>query len=86
QLLSNNIGKKVSLKQIRKSFDNSFGKGSGKKVDLRCDRKGRISELWINLTGVVTDKSATELDVSNLLKSAINAGSTCFKGYVDRAD
>ena len=86
KLLSKNIGKKVTLKQIRKSFDSSFGKGAGKKVDLRCDRKGRISEFWINLTGVVTDKSAADLDVSKLLKSAIDAGSTCFKGYVDRAD
>ena len=86
RLLAKNIGKKVSLKQIRKSFDNSFGKGAGKKVDLRCDRKGRISELWINLTGVVTDKMATDLDVSKLMVSAIDAGSTCFKGYVDRAD
>ena len=72
RLLSKNIGKKVTLKQIRKSFDSSFGKGAGEKVDLRCDRKGRISELWINLTGVVTDKSATELDVSELLKFAID--------------
>ncbi len=86
RLLSKNIGKKVSLKQIRESFDNSFGKGAGKKVDLRCDRKGRISELWINLTGVVTDKTANDLDVPKLLKSAIDAGSTCFKGYVDRVD
>ena len=86
RLLSNNIGRKVSLKQIRQSFDSSFGKGAGKKVDLRCDRKGRISELWINFTGVVTNKSAADLDVSKLMKSAIDAGSTCFKGYVDRAD
>ncbi|MEB8433420.1 ribonuclease T2 [Cocleimonas sp. KMM 6892] len=85
RLLSKNIGRKVSLKQIRQSFDSSFGKGAGKKVDLRCDRKGRISELWINFTGVVTDKAAEDLDVSRLMKSAIDAGSTCFKGYVDRA-
>ncbi len=86
RLLSRNIGKKVTLKQIRKSFDKSFGKGAGKKVDLRCDRKGRISELWINLTGVIANKSAADLDVSKLMKSAINAGSSCFKGYVDRVD
>lgn len=86
RLLANNIGKEISLKQIRQSFDASFGKGSGKKVDLRCDRKGRISEVWINLTGVVTDKRAEQLDVSKLLKAGTNAGATCAKGYLDRAD
>ncbi len=85
-LLANNMGKRVSLKQIRQAFDDSFGKGSGKKVDLRCDRKGRISELWINLSGDVIDKKATELVLSSLLKPALNAGFTCNKGLVDAVD
>ena len=86
ELLASNIGKKVSLKQVRKAFDKSFGKGAGNKVDLRCDRKGRISELWINLKGVVTDKSSDELEISTLLQDSIRAGSTCQSGVVDAVD
>jgi len=85
-LLANNIGKRVSLKQVRKAFDESFGRGTGKKVDLRCDRKGRISELWINLSGDVIDKEAADLELSSLLRPALNAGFTCNKGLVDAVD
>lgn len=86
KLLAENIGKKVSLRQIRQAFDSSFGKGAGEKVDLRCDRKGRISELWINLKGEMIDKSSSELDISRLLQPALRAGSTCQSGLVDAVD
>ena len=85
-LLVDNIGKRVSLKQVRKAFDESFGRGTGKKVDLRCDRKGRISELWINLSGDVIEKEAADLDISSLLKPALNAGFTCKEGVLDAVD
>ncbi len=85
RLFADNLGKRISLKQVRASFDQAFGHGTGRKVDLRCDRKGRISELWINLKGQTINKQAAELDMSGLLKSAINAGSTCLGGLVDEA-
>ena len=81
-LFSRNVGKKVSLKEVRKRFDQAFGKGTGKKVNLRCDRKGLISELWVNLSGEISDKTP----MSALLENAINAGSTCKIGLVDRAN
>jgi ribonuclease T2 len=85
QLFAKNLGKRITLKQVRSSFDTAFGKGTGRKVDLRCDRKGRISELWINLKGQTIHKKAADLDISTLLNAAINAGSTCHKGVVDEA-
>ncbi len=85
RLFSENLGKRITLKQLRQRFDKAFGKGSGRKVDMRCDRKGRISELWINLKGHTTNKKASELDMSTLLKAAINAGSTCYQGVIDEA-
>lgn len=81
-LFSRNIGKRVSLKEVRQRFDQAFGKGTGKKVNLRCDRKGLISELWINLSGEINNKAS----MSSLLENAIDAGSTCKVGKVDRAN
>ena len=63
-------------------FDQAFGKGTGKKVNLRCDRKGLISELWVNLSGDITNKTA----MSELLENAVDAGSSCKVGKVDRAN
>ena len=81
-LFTRNVGKRVSLKDVRKRFDQDFGKGTGKKVNMRCDRKGLISELWINLYGTID----AETPVSTLLESAANAASSCKVGLVDRAN
>jgi ribonuclease T2 len=80
-LLSDNIGKKITSQQIRQRFDKIFGAGSGKKVNLRCDRKGNIAELWINLKGDINAKSS----LKNLLSNAKNAKSSCKRGFVDPA-
>ena len=81
-LFTRNVGKRVSLKEVRKRFDQAFGKGSGKKVNMRCDRKGLISEIWINLYGVIDE----DTPVATLLESAANAASSCKIGLVDRAN
>lgn len=81
-LFTRNVGKRVSLKEVRKRFDQAFGKGSGKKVNMRCDRKGLISEIWINLYGVIDE----DTPVVTLLESAANAASSCKIGLVDRAN
>ena len=80
-LFRENIGKTITLKQIRQQFKQNFGQGSGDKVNLRCDRKGRIAELWINLKGNVQ----TNFSLSSLLKAAPNAQSNCKSGVVDPA-
>lgn len=82
KLFTFGVGKKVSLKQVRQHFDKAFGKGAGKKVDMRCDKGGRVSELWINLKGEVTK----ETKIADLMKNAINAGSKCRIGIIDRAN
>ena len=81
KLFNQGVGKHVTLKQVRKHFDKAFGDGAGKKVDMRCDRKGRVTELWINLKGEVGSNNLTEL-----LKDALRAGSTCKAGKIDRAN
>ncbi|MCK5814125.1 MAG: ribonuclease T2 [Cocleimonas sp.] len=80
-LFKDNIGKKITSQQIRERFDQVFGKGSGKKVSLRCDRKGQIAELWINLKGNMQN----ERSLKNLLSNADNTKSNCNSGIVDPA-
>ncbi len=78
-LLKNNIGKRVSSTQIRQAFNKAFGEGLGKKVNMRCDKKGRLGELWINLSGDISSDSS----LSSLLKNAVNASNNCESGLVD---
>ncbi|MBC6472913.1 MAG: ribonuclease T, partial [Hormoscilla sp. GM102CHS1] len=78
-LFASRIGQTVSLAQIQAAFDRDFGPGAGQKVNLKCDRQGRISELWINLAGDI--KSDTP--ISELLATAKNARSQCRSGFID---
>ncbi len=82
KLFTKGVGKKVSLKQVRQHFDKAFGKGAGSKVDMRCDRKGRVSEIWINLKGKINKTT----DIASLLENSVRAGSTCNIGVVDKAN
>ncbi len=70
-----NIGGKINLYNLRKIFDRSFGKGSGKRVVMKC--KGRvITELRINLKG-----KGNKLE--ELIKDApINRARSCKEGFV----
>ena len=81
ELLRDHIGKKITSQQIRQRFDQAFGKGSGNKVNLRCDRKGKIAELWINLKG----NTQNSVSLKRLLPHADDAKSSCKSGIVDPA-
>ncbi len=70
-----NIGKKVSLKDIRKVFDSEFGRGAGEHVTMNCS-KGLITELWIYI-GNGSDK------LKELLPKGETPKSRCYKGLVD---
>ena len=74
---SKNIGKHVTLKQVRHVFDRSFGVGAGKRVEMKC-KKGLITELWLHL-GSGSD------DLGALLHSGKQVRSRCQKGLIDRA-
>jgi len=71
------IGKRVTLQQVRAVFDRSFGLGSGKRVELKCN-KGLITELWLHL-GSGSDALGT------LLKQGKQTRSHCQSGLVDKA-
>jgi len=72
-----NIGKRVTLKQVRSLFDKSFGEGTGKSVEMRC-KNGLITELWLHL-GSQSD------DLYTLLKKGKPTRSRCDRGLIDRA-
>ena len=72
-----NIGKHVTLKQVRHLFDRNFGVGAGKRVEMKC-RKGLMTELWLHL-GSGSD------DLGTLLKRGKPVRSHCQKGLIDRA-
>jgi len=76
QFFAQNIGKRVTLQQVRFKMNESFGFGSGKKVEFRC-RQGMITELWIHL-------GSGEGDIKELLKNGKNISSRCKKGKIDR--
>ncbi len=77
QFFRQNIGKKVTLQQIKFKMNESFGRGAGNKVELRC-KQGLITELWLHL-GTRGDNMTT------LLKAGQNIRSRCKSGIIDKA-
>ena len=73
---SNNIGKQVNLKQIRKLFDDTFGRGAGDKVQMQC-KGGLLTELWIHI-------GSGGKDLKSLLKNGKKVRSRCHKGRIDK--
>lgn len=81
-LFAENIGRKITLRQIRTAFDDAFGSGAGERVSIDCAADGNrtiITELTINLTGTITGPD----DMSSLLAAASPASGGCPSGMVD---
>ena len=74
---SQNIGKKVTLKEIKKLFDSSFGRGAGERVELKC-KNGLIGELWLHL-------GSGNATLSQLLLNGKKVKSRCQGGRIDRS-
>ena len=74
---TNNIGKKVTLKQVQTVADKAFGRGAGKRVALQC-RKGMITELWLYL-------GAGSTDLKSLIQEGKPTRSRCKGGRIDKA-
>ena len=69
-------GKRVTLQRVRELFDEAYGKGSGKSVELRCNR-GMITELWLHLGSGDT--------LAQMLHNGKRIHSRCNRGIIDRA-
>jgi ribonuclease T2 len=81
-LFADNIGKRLTLEQIRGAFDTAFGPGAGQRVRVACSTDGTrrlISELTIGLTGSI-DKPA---GIGALILAAAPTSGGCTGGIVD---
>lgn len=79
-LFANNINQTITAEQIRNAFDEAFGEGSGEKVNIKCDNRGLITELWINLKGDINKDD----NLSSLLQNAPAVNNiSCESGRVD---
>lgn len=82
ELFASNIGRRITLEQIRSAFDMSFGAGAGQRVAIECEPDGNrtlITELRISLTGEITGPD----DFAALLLAADPVASSCRSGQVD---
>ena len=72
-----NIGKIVTMKELQRVADKTFGRGTGNRLELRC-KSGLVTELWLHL-GDSGD------DLGMLLKKGKKVHSRCQKGRIDKA-
>ncbi|WIY51809.1 ribonuclease [Devosia sp. YIM 151766] len=82
ELFAANIGKRLTLAEIRAAFDAAFGAGAGERVAMDCAADGNrtlITELRINLTGPITGPDA----FAELIGAADPAAIDCRSGQVD---
>ena len=82
RLFADNIGKRLKATEIRTAFDKAFGKGTGKRIRIKCKRDGArllIQEITIGLYGEFD--AATTL--SQLMLSAKPTNGGCEGGIVD---
>lgn len=82
ELFASNIGKRITLAEVRAAFDASFGPGAGERVSMSCVHDGNrilISELRIALTGEITGPD----DFGALMLAAEPIQSQCRSGQVD---
>ncbi len=82
ELFAANIGRRLTLAEIRTAFDVAFGQGAGDRVTMNCAADGNrtlITELRINLTGAISGPD----DFAALLHAAEPADAACRSGQVD---
>jgi len=75
EYLRSNLGRRITLAQLRRVFEKDFGRGSGTRLALRC-RRGKIDEISISLRGKGDD-------LPTLLKGAKPLRSRCTQGIVE---
>lgn len=83
-LFAARLGQDVTESEVKQAFDESFGKGSGDRVRMRCEKAGArsvVTGLTIGLSGDVSAKSG----LSTLILAAADTDFKCAKGIVDTA-
>jgi ribonuclease T2 len=81
-LFAGNIGKEISLDQVRTAFDTAFGSGAGDRVRLSCKRDGSrrlITEVTIGLAAQPGDSNK----LADLIKASAATDPGCRSGIID---
>lgn len=81
-LFAANIGRRLTLAEVKAAFDTAFGPGAGARVSMACEPDGNrvlITELRINLTGPIDGPDS----LADLIAAAAPAPSECRSGQVD---
>ena len=84
KLFEDNIGRKLTNRQISTAFDNAFGQGVGARVRVACKRDGKrtvITEITIGLSGQITGQP----DITRLALASPKTKAGCPVGIVDAA-
>ncbi len=84
ELFASNIGKTLTSSTIRAAFDESFGKGAGERIRIKCKRDGKrqlIQEITIGLYGEYNQQNS----FAKLLLAARPTKPGCVSGIVDPA-
>lgn len=82
KLFANNVGRRLTLNEVRAAFDTAFGPGAGERVSMNCAPDGNrtlITELRISLSGEITGPDAFPA----LVNAADPAENSCRSGQVD---
>lgn len=81
-LFAANIGKEISLGEVRTAFDAAFGSGAGDRVRLSCKRDGSrrlITEVTIGLVAQPGDSNK----LADLIKGSAATDPGCRSGIID---
>ncbi len=81
-LFEMNIGRDVSLVEVKKSLEDSFGDDAGDRISMKCQRHAGdqlIVEFFLQLKGEIT----LETKIADLIHAAPVTNSNCHEGIVD---
>lgn len=82
-LFADSIGRALSATAIRDSFDEAFGRGAGRRVEIACRRVG-IRRLIVEMKIAIGGPILPERDLGSLLMQAPEGPAGCPSGIVDR--
>ncbi len=83
-LFAGRLGLDVTESEVKQAFDDSFGKGAGDRVRMRCQKAGARSVVTGLTIGLSGDISA-DAGLSSLILAAGDTDFKCAKGTVDAA-
>ena len=73
-----NIGKTIQTPDLRKKFDEAYGKGAGERVRVSCSKDGMLSEITIGLKGDISSGAK----LNDLIAASETTDAGCPAGFL----